>query len=392
MIDPESIDALRTQLASSIEGDRQVLDELCEEVRPLRSQTRRIQPRSTTAISLVGTDGGNNRIEFDPFMVQLIRVVDSSNNEYCLESVTPTTDRETVNSRHIAKDGTPKTALGRLMAKLVETGAMTEPTIWKLSHMIPGPHRKGEKLKPISPSWVQVYREIYEWAILYSLLTDREFGTDTVIVADGNLRSKVFSGELFIHYRELLKQAIDDQYARNRRRIYVAGVAKHSKVLQRYRLAMSIESVLRTEYPAYVEVPRELEAKSYVWQEYARGDEEAAKFGTEANKFVGGKMFFVKFGSRPHDPIWPIDVFIPQANEASTVLGYMLADAIDGFPVPFYPRCLQRAHENAALVDFDMTILQDQVTKSIRDILGEKKTCIDEMTIVSSDPAAARYS
>ncbi|MFO0492802.1 MAG: hypothetical protein ACK51T_10250, partial [bacterium] len=69
MIDPESISALRSELATSIQGDRRVLDELREDVRPLKGQTRKIQPRSTTAISLVGTDGGNNKIEFDPFMV-----------------------------------------------------------------------------------------------------------------------------------------------------------------------------------------------------------------------------------------------------------------------------------------------------------------------------------
>jgi len=392
MIDPESIDELRQQLEASIAADRRVLDELCEEVRPLRSQTRRIQPRSTTAISLVGTDGGNNRIEFDPFMVQLVRVVDSSNNEYCLESVTPTTDRLAVNSRHIAPDGSAITAIGRLMTKLVALKALPEPVIWKLSHMIPAPYPRGEKVRPISPSWVQVYREIMEWAILLSLITERQFGADTVIVADGNLRSKVFAGDLFIRYRELLQAAIDEQYRQTRRKVYIAGVAKHSKVLQRYRLAMSIEGILRTDYPAYVEVPRELEAKSYVWQEYARGDEEAEKLGGEANKFVGGKMFFVKFGSRPHDPIWPIDIFIPQATEAPTVLGYMLADAIEGFPVPFYPQCLQRAHENAALVDFDMTILQDQVTRSVRELLGDKAGCLDEMSLQPNDPSSARYS
>ncbi|MEX0678377.1 MAG: hypothetical protein WD063_14950 [Pirellulales bacterium] len=392
MIDPESMDTLRMQLQGSITSDRRVLDELCEEVRPLRSQTRRIQPRSTTAISLVGTDGGNNRIEFDPFMVQLIRVVDSSNNEYCLEAVTPTTDRVVVNRRHITEEGSPQTALGRLMTKLVSNGAMSEPSLWKLSHMIPTPQRRGERIKPISPSWVQVYREITEWAILLSLVTDRQFGTDTVIVADGNLRSKVFAGELFIRYRELLNSAIEAQYREHRRRVYIAGVAKHSKVLQRYRLAMAIEDILRTDYPAYIEVPYELEKKSYVWQEYARGDEEAEKLGGEANKFVGGKMYFVKFGSRPHDPIWPIDIFIPQAADAPTVIGYMLADAIDGFPVPFYPRCLQRAHENAALVDFDMTILQDQVMHSVRSILGNKSERLDELTLQSSDPSSARYA
>jgi hypothetical protein len=102
-------------------------------------------------------------------------------------------------------------------------------------------------------------------------------------------------------------------------------------------------------------------------------------------------MFFVKFGSRPHDPIWPIDIFIPQAKDAPVVLGFMLADAIDGFPIPFYPQCLQKAHENAALVDFDMTILQDQVVRSVRSILGEHGDRLDELTLQSSDPSSARY-
>lgn len=385
MIDPQSMHELRNQLQSSIAGDRRVLDELCEEVQGLRSQTRRIQPRSTTAISLVGTDGGNNRIEFDPFMVQLVRVVDSSNNEYCLESVTPTSDRMAINRRHIAADGTALTALGRL---LVQLGL---DTLWELTPMIPAPPASGEPIKPISPSWVQVYRELMEWAILLDLVATRQFGTDTVIVADGNLRSKVFKQDLFIRYREALKEAIDRQWREHRRRIYLAGVAKHSKVLQRYRLAMAIEGILRTNYPAYVEVPRELEERAYVWNEYARGDEEAAA-GGEQNKFVGGKMFFVKFGARPHDPIWPVDIFLPQASDAAAVLGYMLADAIDGFPVPFYPQCLQRAHENAALVDFDLTILQDEVVRSIRGILGTHGDKLDEMTIQTSDPAGARYS
>ncbi|MBK9127593.1 MAG: hypothetical protein IPM13_07300 [Phycisphaerales bacterium] len=384
MIDPESIEALQTALSESIASDRRVLDELCEEIRPLKSATRRIQPRSTTAISLVGTDGGNNRIEFDPFMVQLVRVVDSSNNQYCLEAVTPTTDRTAVNARHLVA-GEPRSALGRLMAKLGLS------SLWELSHMIPRPPEPGRKVQPVSPSWVQVYRELTEWAVLLDLIAERQFGTDTVIVADGNLRSKVFAHEHFIGYRKLLADAIDEHRTKHRRRIYVAGVAKHSKVLQRYRLAMAIEGVLRTDYPAYVEVPRDLEAKSYVWQEYARGDEEAGKLGGEANKFVGGKLFFVKFGARPHDPIWPIDIFQPQAAEAATVLGYMLADAIDGFPIPFYPRCLQRAHENAALVDFDMTILQDQVVRSVRSILGQHADRIDELTLQPSDPASARY-
>ncbi len=159
--------------------------------------------------------------------------------------------------------------------------------------------------------------------------------------------------------------------ASNRRRIYLVGVAKHSKVLARYRLAMALEGVLTTDYPAYVEVPREIEEKAYVWSEYARGDDRELENG-EINKFVGGKMFLVKFGKGSRDPIWPVDIFCPQAGEAQAILGYLLADAIDGFPVPFYPRCLQKAHENAALVDFDFDILQDEIFDGVRDVLGDE--------------------
>lgn len=85
---------------------------------------------------------------------------------------------------------------------------------------------------------------------------------------------------------------------------------------------MAVESVLTTDYPAFVEIPRDLEEKAYVWSGYARGDDRALE-GGEVNKFVGGKMFFVKFGSRRRDPIWPVDVFLPQATDAQTILRCM---------------------------------------------------------------------
>ena len=42
--------------------DHQILDELRSDVRPLIGKTNRIKPQTTTSISLVGTDGGNNQI------------------------------------------------------------------------------------------------------------------------------------------------------------------------------------------------------------------------------------------------------------------------------------------------------------------------------------------
>lgn len=379
MLDPASQVALKDEIARQIAQDQAVLLQLRDEVRPLLPQTRRIAPRSATSISLVAADGGNNQLRFDPFLVQLVRVVDSSNNEYCLEAISPTTSVDRLSARQFAGPNGP-TALGRMMAYL---GVDTLP---RLSHMI----RPDDSGRPNSPSWVQVYRELMEWAILFAIVREKDFATDTLIVFDGFLRSKVFAKDLFQRYRAGVQEGIDRHAATNRRRVYLVGVAKHSKVLARYRLAMALEGVMQTHYPSYVEIPRDLEEKAYVWSEYARGDERAAE-GGEANKFVAGKMFFVKFGSGPRDPVWPIDLFLSQSQDHATIFGYLLNDAVEGFPMPLYPRSLQKAHENAALVDFDMDIMQDMIFSGLRTTLGADAPALDVFRLQDADPASRRY-
>jgi hypothetical protein len=379
MIDPKSQTALKQEIRNCLQEDKILLDILKAEIAPLKSSVRRIQPRSTTAISLVGTDGGNNKLEFDPFLIQVVRVVDSSNNEYCLQVVTPSTSISLLDKKQFDEKGSPVSALGEMMDYLGVRSLV------KLSHMI----RMNEKDKPTSPSWLQVYRELVEWAILFSIVRKKDFGTDTLIVCDGLLRSKVFAGDFFKRYLEGLKDAIDKQESQNHRKIYIVGVAKHSKVLTRYRLAMALEGILRTNYPAYIEIPREIEEKAYVWNEYARG-EDRVTLGAEINKFVGGKMFFVKFGNKSRDPIWPVDIFLPQRDQVAQIFGYMLADSINGFPIPFYPACLQKAHENAALVDFDFDILQDQIYDAIGTVVSDP-TALDTFRIQDVDPADRRY-
>lgn len=379
MIDHLSRKTLEKEIAYCVENDQVILDALRSEILCLKNNTRNIHPRSTTSISLVGTDGGNNQLYFDPFLIQLVRVVDSSNNEYCLEAVSPTTPIDKLDQRHLSKDGLPQTALGEMM-KCLHVKSLID-----LSPMI----RPSDQGKPVSPTWVQVYRELVEWAILFKIL-NKEFASDTLIIFDGLLRSKVFSKDLFQRLLKEMQIRIESQLTRSKRRVYLAGVAKHSKVLSRYRLVMALEGILQTHYSAYVEVPREIEEKAYIWSEFARGND-IAKEGAEINKFVGGKMFLVKFGKHPRDPIWPVDIFVPQAPEAQNILGCMLADTINGFPVPHYPLCLQKAHANAALVDFDFDILQDSVTKNIRFSLGENSHILDVFQLQDTDPENRRY-
>lgn len=384
MFRPDELPELRKSVADCAARDKRLLDTLRDEIRPLRSHVRAIQPRSTTATSLVASDGGNNKVAFDPFYVQIVRVVDSYGKQLFLDMVSPTTDTDELSIRQFDPHGIPVTALGRMMKDLAAN------TLNELSHMIPSGDTCRLHPEKVSPSWVLVYRDLCEWAVLYDRICYHSFATDTLIVRDGQLRSKLFRGELFIEWKNRVEQAIATIRENDRRRVYLVGVAKHSKVLSRYQLVLAIEDIMPGGEPKYLPIPRDMEAKAYVWPEYARGGEETGVDG-EAPKFVAGKMFFVRFGSRSGDPIWAIDLLECQANSAPEIFGYLLADAIDGFPVPLYPRSLQKAHEYAALVGFDMEILQEEIFKSVRDMLPEaKRHAIDDFRM-NPDPSGRRY-
>ena len=384
MFDSDELPILRSTIQNAAFRDRHLLTDLRKEVRNSLSENMKvIKPRVTTSVSLVASDGGNNNLEFDPFNFQLIRVVDSFGKQLCLDVVTPTTDTADLSRKQFEEDGSPRTALGRLMADL------NLSTLNKLSPMIPDGKTVREKPEEISPSWVLVYRDLCEWAILYEQICYKSFATDTLIVRDGLLRSKLFRGALFVEFCKLIQQSIKKIYKDTRRKVFLVGIAKRSKVLARYNLAMSLEQIFPAGDPRYVEVPRELEAKAYVWPEYARGMEEQGE--GEVPKFVAGNMYFVRFGKRAGDPIWTVDILSSQSKKAPEVFGYLLADATEGFPVPFYPRCLQKAHEHAEIVDFDLDILQNEVFAAVRGLLNNEETSVLEGLTLQGDVSSRRY-
>lgn len=378
MLDPESLPHLRQIIEARTREDSGVLQQLRDEIRSLKTATRRIASRSTTSVSLVASDGGNNALKFDPFLIQLVRVVDSYGRELCLDAITPNTDVDELSERQF----TQQTALGFMMKHL------SVRKLYTLSPMIPHPTKQKDDTA-VKPSWVLVYRDLCEWAVLFERIVRYDFATDTLIVRDGLLRSKIFTGDLFIKMMHLLQSTIEEKAKKERRKIYLVGFAKHSQVLTRYQLAMALEGILQELYPAYVEIPRDLEKKAYAWPEYARGEQEEE--GGEAPKYVAGRMFFAKFGNRPRDHIWAVDLPIFQQGDAAIIFGYLLADALDGFPIPLYPRCLQKAHEKAALVGFDMGILQEEIFRAIRDTLdGDKQQVLDTFRL-RTDPSNLRY-
>lgn len=382
MFHPDVLKRLRERIQQQAVADQPLLDRLRAEVQSLRGNVRVVRPRTTTAVSMVASDGGNNKLAFDPFYVQVVRVVDSYGKELLLDVVSPTTDTDRVSADQFTPEGKPKTALGRLMHDL------SVRTLNQLSPMIPTGKKVRETPDQVSPSWVLVYRDLCEWAVLYERICYSTFATDTLMVRDGLLRAKIFTDQLFIRLRERIEAAIDRVWREDHRKIYLVGLAKHSNVLDRYSLAMAIEEIFPGGDARFVAIPRELEIKTYRWQEWARGSETQEG---EAPKFVAGSMFFVRFGQRDGDPIWPVDILSTQAPRADEIFGYLLADARDGFPIPYYPRCLQRAHEFAQVADFDWIILQDQIFDAVRDLLPKEKRSLMDAHRLKPDMTGARY-
>ena len=385
MFDSEELPELRKQIRETTSRDKKLLDSLCADVRDLRSSVRSIKPRSATAVSLVASDGGNNKIQFDPFLLQIVRVVDSYGKQLCLDVVSPTTDTDVLSKAQFNDDGSPRTALGRLMKDLGKR------TIHALSPAVPTGERTRSEPESVKPGWVLTYRDSCEWATLYERICYHSFATDTLIVRDGLLRGKMFAGDLFVKMALKIDEHIQEIRKKERRRVFLVGMAKHSQVLERYRLAMALEGTFPVGDSRYVRIPRSLEKKVYQWDEYARGLDEIGRAG-EDPKFVAGTMHFVRFGPRSGDPIWPIDVFDRQVDSAPEIFGYLLNDATNGFPIPHYPRCLQKAHEWAEVAGFDAEIMQREVYDSVRNILPTgKKHALDQQELDSTDMTGRRY-
>lgn len=350
-------EALRKKVMEAYDADNPHLQRFREHARRLREGVKTLRAYSANAVSSVSADGGDNRLTFNPVVVELIRVVDSRGMECALDVVASTSTLKELGRRAEpgAEHGIPP--LQRLAQ---DTG---RPLEYMASNLIRGIGTSGG-----STTAMRCYRDIVEWAVLYDFVANPnlQWGNDTILVRDGLLRTKSFSRDMFPLLDKKIRGGVA-AHAQKNVGLSIVGVAKQSAVLGRLAVALELEATFHKDYPCYVRVDRDIEKECYdfdsSWFEtYETTEEDNA--GRRLYQSLG-RLHLVKFGDSPMDPVWPVDIAEWQVGGADRILGQLMADAQQGFPIPDYPMCIQRAHNQAKISGREVQDLQDMLFQGL---------------------------
>lgn len=377
------IQELRARVQAAYKADDPLLEKFRGYARRLRDQIKPLKTYSVNAVSFVSTDGGDNRLVFNPAIVELVRVVDSRGNQCALDAIASTANLQELEERAIA--GAPK-AVAPLQRLCSDLGL----TLRGLSYLIRGMGNPGK-----STGAIRCYRDIVEWAVLYDLVANPalQWGGDTILVRDGLLRTKSFKREVFPEIDAKMRAAIAAHAKRNVV-LSLVGVAKQSAVMGRLAVALELESTFHRDYPCYVKVDEDIEADCYNFDRTWLDTFETSEPDDEGRRLYQalGKLFLAKFGDRPLDPAWPVDIAEWQIASADKILGQLTVDAQQGFPIPDYPMCIQRAHDYAKLTGIEVEVLQDLLVEGMsQGLTPEESERLLRMKHLGRSLAALRY-
>jgi len=343
---------LKTKMAEAVEKETIQVDELRREVRGLT--VRKLDYRPCKTIAPLATDGGENRLTFEPLNLEIIRVVDSEGQELVQEVIA------------ISEDDSIFREMSERLPVMQQLLKSLGIDFEALSYLLGS--KKSQDVKRVSDNRgrVRAFRDIVEWAVLLNLAS-RDWPINVLLLRDGLLRTKTLKRETFPKLDLAFRRIFENQAAPGKRKVFLLGVAKTSAVLSKLSLAMILERTFDRDYPCYAEVPQDLEAKCY---NFDRTWLETASDNTDCGRQLYqsfGRLHLMKLGSSPDSPVLPVDVpvWLPN-NRKQEVLEYLVNDALNTFPVLGYPSALQRAHENAVLTGLEMTVLGDMMTDSLQ--------------------------
>src|ERR1700730_2390433 len=246
------LDTLRDKIRSAYQTDDPILDKFRTYARRLRDGIRPLRSYAVNAVSFVSTDGGDNRLTFNPAVVELVRVVDSRGNQCALDAIPSSARLEDLEER---------IQLGNqnLVAPLQKLCEDVGRPLKDMSYLLRGLDKPGK-----STGAVRCYRDIVEWSVLYDLVTNSsiQWGGDTILVRDGLLRTKSFTRDVFPIIDSKLREGVSKHADRNVK-LSLVGVAKQSAVLSRLAIALELEQTFHKPFPCFVQVDDDIEADCY---------------------------------------------------------------------------------------------------------------------------------
>jgi hypothetical protein len=356
---------IRRRVFNAYKSEKPIIDKFREYAKRLKNDVKSIKEYSVNAVSFVSSDGGDNRLYFNPAIMELVRVVDSRGNQCVLDAIASNSQANELNDRIQVENN------NQLLVKpLKQLCNDLHTDVIGLSYLLNGLGQQGK-----STGAIRIYRDIIEWAVLYDLMKYKEWGSDTIIIREGLLRTKSFKHNIFPKLDELIRDAYYD-HKQKKVSVSIVGVAKKSAVLSRLSLALELEETLHKSYPCYVKVPIDIEEDCYnfdsTWLDTLETSEpdEDGKYLYQSM----GSLFLVKFGNRPFDPVWPVDIAIWQVLEVDKILGQLMHDAQYGFPIPDFPMCIQKAHDYAKINGIEVDILQDILIEGITNGLSQNES------------------
>ncbi len=199
----DNFSEIKKRVFDASKNEDPILQKFRDYARRIKNDVKPIRPYSVNAVSFVSSDGGDNRLYFNPAVIELVRVVDSRGNQCALDAIAGNSKASDFNER--ANQASP--LLVEPLRKLCQDLGMN---VLDLSYLLKGIEEPGK-----STGAVRVYRDIVECAVLYDLMKYKEWGSDTIIVREGMLRTKSFKLTVFPKIDQLIREASEYHKKKN---------------------------------------------------------------------------------------------------------------------------------------------------------------------------------
>ena len=93
------LDEIRKRIFEAYQNEKPIFEDFRKYAKDISNLVKPIRPYSVNAVSFVSSDGGDNRLYFNPAVIELVRVVDSRGNQCATDAIASNTKTSDLNER-----------------------------------------------------------------------------------------------------------------------------------------------------------------------------------------------------------------------------------------------------------------------------------------------------